>query len=61
VITPRPEGEGILPPRAFSYWVARSAHPIQERRRLMDDILLLLLRVAGNHNQTLVSAARIAK
>jgi len=27
----------------------------------MDDILLLLLRVAGNHNQTLVSAARIAK
>jgi len=26
----------------------------------MDDILLLL-RVAGNHNQTVVSAARIAK
>jgi len=27
----------------------------------MDDILLLLLRVSGNHNQTLVSAARIVR
>jgi len=40
-------------------WGTSLAPPLQEWRRTMDDILLLL-RITANHNQTLVSAVRIA-